>query len=170
MIIIMLSHTNQWYMHNPESAPENVTLLWDFDIQTDHLISVRQPDLIIINKKERTCRIVDFAVSANYRVKLKECEKRDKYMDLARKFLKYGEHESYDYTNCDWCSWYSHQKIGTRTGGLGNNGTGGDCPNHSIVEIGQNTEKSPEDLRRLAATQTPVENHQLTLTWKTLKE
>ena len=39
----------------------------------------------------------------------------------------------------------------------------GDHPNYSIVEISQNTEKSPGDLRRLAVTQTPVENHQLTL-------
>ena len=29
-------------------------LLWDFDIHTDHLISARRPDLIIINKKKRT--------------------------------------------------------------------------------------------------------------------
>ena len=38
-----------------------------------------------------------------------------------------------------------------------------DHQNYSTVEIGQNTEKSPGDLRRLAVTQTPVENHQLTL-------
>ena len=37
-------HTNKWYMHNP--AP----VLWDFNIQTDHLIPTRRPDLIIINK------------------------------------------------------------------------------------------------------------------------
>ena len=48
-------HANKWYMHNPESVLENEMhkLLWDFDIQTDHLISARQPDLIIINKKRR---------------------------------------------------------------------------------------------------------------------
>ena len=63
-----------------------------------------------------------------------------------------------------------HQRIGTGTRGVGNNGTGGDCPNYSIVEIGQNAEKSPGDLRRLAVTQTPVETHQLTLMRKTLKE
>ena len=68
------------------------------------------------------------------------------------------EQESDDYTNCNWCSWYIQPMIGTRTGGLGNNGTGEDCPNYSIIEIGQNTEKSPGDLRRLAVTQTPVEN------------
>ena len=48
-------HTNKWYMYNPASVLENDThkLLWDFDIHTDHLISARRPDLIIINKKEK---------------------------------------------------------------------------------------------------------------------
>ena len=63
-------------------------LLWDFNIQTDHLIPARRPDLIIINKKKRTCKIVDFAVPADHRVKLKECEKTDKYLDLDRELKK----------------------------------------------------------------------------------
>ena len=48
-------HTDKWYMHNPESVLENEThkLLWDFEIQTDHLISTRRPDLVIINKKRK---------------------------------------------------------------------------------------------------------------------
>ena len=39
-------------MHNPAPVLENDThkLLWDFDIQMDHLISARRPDLIITNK------------------------------------------------------------------------------------------------------------------------
>ena len=42
-------------MHNPAPVLENDTykLLWDFNIQTDHLIPARRPDLIIINKKKR---------------------------------------------------------------------------------------------------------------------
>ena len=36
-----------------------------------------------------------------------------------------------------------------------------DNANYSIVEVGQNTEKSSGDLKRLAATQTPVKDHQL---------
>ena len=91
-------HTNKWYMHNPAPVLENAThkLLWDFNIQTDHLIPARRPDLIIINKKKqkkkkkkkRTCKIVDFAVPADHRIKLKECEKKDKYIDLARELKK----------------------------------------------------------------------------------
>ena len=42
--------------------------------------------LTIINqqKKKRTCLSVDFAVSADYKIKLKKKKKIDKYMDLAR--------------------------------------------------------------------------------------
>ena len=85
--IFQFDHTNKWYMHNPEPVLENDLhkLLWDFNIQTDHLILARRPDLIIIKKKEkRICKIVDFAVLADNRINLKEGEKKDKYIDLAR--------------------------------------------------------------------------------------
>ena len=54
------------------------------------------------------------------------------------------------------------KRFGKRTRGLGNNGTGGDYPNYRNIEIGQNTETSPRDLRTLAVTQTqnPVKDHQ----------
>ena len=83
-------HSNKWYMHNPAPVLENAThkLLWDFNIQTDHLIPAWRPDLIIINKKKRTCKIVDFAIPADHWIKLKECEKKDKYLDLARELKK----------------------------------------------------------------------------------
>ena len=49
---------------------------------------------------KKTCRIVDVAVPADHRVKLKENEKKDKYLDLARELKKKTvEHESDDYTN-----------------------------------------------------------------------
>ena len=77
-------------MHNPAHVLENNTHkpLWDFDIHTNHLISTRRPDLIIINKKKRTCKIVDFAVTADHRIKLKECETKDKYLELAKGLKK----------------------------------------------------------------------------------
>ena len=39
-------HTNKSYMHNPPVVLENDThiLQWDFDIQTDHLITTGRPD------------------------------------------------------------------------------------------------------------------------------
>ena len=68
-------------MHNPAAVLENDThkLLWDFNIRTDHLILTRRPDFIII---------VDFAAAADHRINLKECEKKDKHLDLARELKK----------------------------------------------------------------------------------
>ena len=95
-------------MHKPAPAPENDThkLLWDFNIQTDHLIPARRSDLIIINKKKkkkekekRTCKIAYFAVPVDHRIKLKECEKKDRYLDLAREMKK----------NCGTCRWQLYQ-------------------------------------------------------------
>ena len=51
---------NKWYMHNPESVLENEKpkILWKFEIQTNHLISARWPNQVIVNKKKKdTCRI-----------------------------------------------------------------------------------------------------------------
>ena len=106
---------NKWYMHNPAAVLENNIhkLLWNFDIQTDNLISARRPDLALINKKKkkkkmRTCEIVDFAVPADHRINLKESEEKDKYLDHARELKKTMEHKDDDYTDHDWCIRYSN--------------------------------------------------------------
>ena len=52
------------------------------------------------------------------------------------------KHESDDNTSCNWCPWYSHQRICTRSGGLGNKRTSGDHPNYYIIEFGQNFQES----------------------------
>ena len=87
---LKFDHTNKWYMHNPESVLENETykLLWHFEIQTDHLISAWRLDFIIINKKMRIFRSVNFFVPADHRVKMKENKKKDKHIDLTRELKK----------------------------------------------------------------------------------
>ena len=117
----------------------------------------------MINKRNRTCRIVNFAVRADQRVKLEESKKKNKYQDLA---WESKTHESDGCTNYNWCSCYNGLVQGLED--LEKKRTSGDHPNYSIIENGQNTEKSPGDLR-LALTQTPVRNHRLTLVRKTLK-
>ena len=54
----------------------------------------------------RNCKIVDYAVTADHRIKLKECEKKDKYLDLARELKKTMEHAGDNYTNYEWCTRY----------------------------------------------------------------
>ena len=49
-------HMNKCYMCKPDSILVNEThkILYDFEIQMNHLISARQSDLVIANKKKRT--------------------------------------------------------------------------------------------------------------------
>ena len=146
-------------MHNTASVLENDThkLLWDFDIQIlifdiQILISARWPDLII--SKKRICRIVDFALAADHRIKLKECEKKDKYLDLARELKKL---------------WNMTVTIIPIVIGAFGTVTKGSLKGLEDLEVGGRVETIVEnglnigDLRRLAVTQTPVKDHQLTL-------
>ena len=75
-------------MHNPAPVLENDThkLLGDFDIPMDHLISARRHKNNL--QKKKICKIVDFAVPTDHRIKLKKYEKKDKYLDLARELKK----------------------------------------------------------------------------------
>ena len=59
-------------MPNPAAVLENDThkLLRDFDIHTDHLISARRPDLIVIKKKKKketlqNCRLYSTGLPQN---------------------------------------------------------------------------------------------------------
>ena len=120
-------------MHNQESVMKNETskvFILNFMIQTGHLIVPRRPNLVIVNKKNRTCRIVDFAVPVDHRIKLKESEKRGKYFDLARELKKKTmEHEGDGDTNCSWGLQYSHQRIDKVAGGLQNKRMSENHPN-----------------------------------------
>ena len=51
-------HSIKCYMHKRESILENEMhrILWDFDIQTDHLILSKRPDLLIIKKKREPAK------------------------------------------------------------------------------------------------------------------
>ena len=169
-----LDHTNKSYMHNPSPVQENDIKahmgLW-YTHGSPNLGQKTKPyNNQQKKKKKRICKIVDFAVPADHRINLKEYERKDKYLDLARKLKRTMENEGDDCANCDWCFWNSKETIIKGPGGLGSWQTSGDHPNDNIIEGGQNTEKSPGDLRRLTVTQTPVKNHQLKMMWKTLKE
>ena len=73
-------------MHEPESvlANEAHKILWDFEIQAERLTPARRPDLGIIYKKKKKKK----KKKMDPRVKIKESEKRYKYLDLARELRK----------------------------------------------------------------------------------
>ena len=66
--------SGKWYNHVPESVleNENYKLLWDFSIRTDHHIEARRPDLVLVDKSKKSCRIIDLAIPEDSGVKEKE--------------------------------------------------------------------------------------------------
>ena len=116
---------------------------------------------------------MDFAVPADNKIKLKECKKKDKYLDLAKELKKL---------------WNMKVTIIPTVIGAFSTETKGLFKGIKHLEVGGRVEtiqttallrtarimwrvlETWRDLRRLAVTQTPEENYQLKLTWKTLRE
>ena len=69
-------YSDKWYMPRKGVAQNSFGFC-------DHLISVRRPELVIV--KKWTSQIMDFATPVDRRIKLKESEKRDMYLDLTGK-------------------------------------------------------------------------------------
>ena len=112
--------------------------------------------IIIIKKKKRNCRIVEFAVQADHRVKLRENNKRDKYLDLDRELKKTVENERDGDINYNWCTRYSQQRIDTETRELGKKRMRENHPNNSLIEIGQGGPGSDGDEGVLYIPQSPA--------------
>ena len=56
----------KWYEHQPESVVENENckILWDFNIQTDHVIEARRPDMIVVDKVNAQQLILQYPTTA----------------------------------------------------------------------------------------------------------
>ena len=65
-----------------------VMILWYFNIQCDSLIECRKPDIAVVLKKEKECKVVDIAVLGDSRIGKKELEKMEKYDDLKREIKR----------------------------------------------------------------------------------
>ena len=71
----------KWYYHKPANVVENdrVKILWDFNIQTDHVIQHKDTET---HPTERHCHLIDIAVPRDKRIELTEQEKVDNYSGL----------------------------------------------------------------------------------------
>ena len=76
--------------HKPESVLENedYKIYLDFSIQTDHVIEARRPDLVVVDKKKRICKIIDFAVPGDSSIEEKEKYKIEEYQDSRMELQK----------------------------------------------------------------------------------
>ena len=68
------------------SENQDYKILWDFSMQTDHVLEAWRPDLVVVDKKV-TCKIIDFAVSGGSSIEEKK-QKIKKYQDLKEELQK----------------------------------------------------------------------------------
>ena len=74
----------QWFQHEPTAVVENenAKILWDFNIYTDHVITARRPDIVVLDKASHSGLIIDINCPNDANVCKNEKEKRQKYTEL----------------------------------------------------------------------------------------
>ena len=85
-----LKRSEKWYEHAPEGVVENeeVKILCDVMIQCDREIKVRKPDIVVMNKNERSCVIIDIALPGDIKVSEKENKKIERYQELKKEIKR----------------------------------------------------------------------------------
>jgi len=76
--------TDKCYTHMPKPVYEegDVTVLWNQAVHTDSEVTAYRPVIIIKNKKDKTCTLIDVAIPADRNVVQKEAEEKLKYKSL----------------------------------------------------------------------------------------
>ena len=74
----------RWYEHEPKTLTENdsVTILWDMPIHTDRNVAANTPDIVLKNKKDKTCLLIDMTIPLDTNTSVKTMEKLNKYKEL----------------------------------------------------------------------------------------
>ena len=97
-------------MPKPVYEEGNVTVLWNQAVHTDREFTANRPDIIIKNKKGKTCTLIDVTIPADGNVVQKEAEKKLKYKSLGI------EIEMYDRTSNNWSHWNSNTELKEKSG------------------------------------------------------
>ena len=68
--------TDKWYTHMPKPVYEegDVSVLWNQAVHTDREVTASRPDIIIKNKKEKICTLIDVVIPADRNVVQEEAE------------------------------------------------------------------------------------------------
>ena len=74
----------QWYEHEPKAVTKNdsITFLWDMPIHNDRTIAANRPDIVLKNKTDKTCLLIDMTIPLDTNTSVKTTEKLTKYKDL----------------------------------------------------------------------------------------
>ena len=61
---------------------KKVTILWDMQVHTDKTIKANKPDIIIKDKQEKTCMLIDMTILFDRNTSVKVAETLSKYKNL----------------------------------------------------------------------------------------
>ena len=160
---LKFDHTTEWHLHKPVSVLENETFKNLHDLRCKPITWLwPEPYHEIINKKKkRNLPNRGLCWSGVPESENQRKRKVDKKLDFAWELKENNQKE--------WKMKVTAIQIviGVRSQGLERGKKSWKSEDNSIAKIGKNNEKSPGNLMRLAVTQTPVKDYQLTLTWKT---
>ena len=88
----------QTRIHPREWDKSNSLEFWDIN---NNWFLTWNPEFELINKKKRTCHLLNFILWVDHRMKIKESEKINQYLDFARELKKTVEPEGDSDTNCN---------------------------------------------------------------------
>ena len=104
-----------------------------------------------INKKKRTCHLVDFVGPEDHKLKIKESEKLDKYLDLNG-----GKKKLWDMKVTVVGDFGTVTQNWEKVRGIENQRKNRDYSDYNTVKLSWNSLKGPGNLRRLADSQTSI--------------
>ena len=94
----------------------DITVLWNQAVHTDREVTANRTDIIIKNKKEKTCTLIDVAIPADRNVVQKGSGKDVKVQEFMYRDTKNVEPEMYGYTGNNWSHWNSNEKLKEKFG------------------------------------------------------
>ena len=73
------------YQHQPAQVVENnsTKILWNFPIQTDHVVINNKLDVIVVDKINKTVNLIEVAVPNDYNICNKRLQKMRAYTNLS---------------------------------------------------------------------------------------
>ena len=76
--------TDNYYEHEKKTVTENneAIILCDMPIQSDREIKANRSDIVVKDKKQRTCQLIEKSVPTERNNSIKTTEKFSKYKDL----------------------------------------------------------------------------------------
>jgi len=98
-------------MPKPVYEAGDVTVLWNQAVHTDKEVTVNRPDIIIKNKKEKTCTLIEVVMPADRSVVQKEAEKKLKYKCFCIELQRI-----WNLKCTNWRHWNSNEKLEEKFG------------------------------------------------------